>query len=152
MPALSSHGGNLSSLLSRDLPFTFLVIMGAMGCTWLKYFSKEHGLNSWTLWLILYPGCSAVVSAITCMYTVSHHTLPAVCGCSLQRHTVHAGCPVISHTGLAAPAHRQPSLPPSLLPDARSFTACKSPTPAWLHSPAIFTALLQDQTSPCPKF
>lgn len=112
MPALSSHGGNLSYLLSRDLTFTFLVIMGAMGCTWLKYFSKEHGVNPWTLWLILHPGCSAVVSAVTCMYTVSHHALPAVCGCSLQSHSVHAGCPVISHTGLAAPAHRQLSLPP----------------------------------------
>lgn len=104
-------GSQLSSLQGSPLFSHVLVIMADMDCTWLEFFSKDHGLNPWTLCLILHPGCSAAVSARSNylhVHSVTSHPDNCVWVSSVKPHRP---CR-LSHTSLAAPAHGHPSLSP----------------------------------------
>lgn len=120
-----------------------LVIMGASGCTWLKHLSKEGGLIPWTLWFILYPGCSPAISArsnFLHVRTVTSHPGNHVWLLSVK---LHGPCGVLSHLSYWPDC----TVPQAALPDGRSFTPRKHPTPGCLHRRAMYTATPQDHTS-----
>lgn len=124
-----------------------LVMMGASGCTWLKHLSKEGGLIPWTLWFILYPGCSPAVytrSNFLYVHTVTSHPGNHVWLLSVKLHGPRG---VLSHPSYWPDC----TVTQAALPDGRSFTPWKHPTPGYLLRRAMYTATPQDRISCLPK-
>lgn len=120
--------------------------MGASGCTWFKHWSEEGGLIPWTLWFILYPGCSPA--------SIHRIKFPACSHCHI---TPWQPCVVALCRATGSMWGAQSSLilvctiPQAALPDGRSFTPWKHPTPGYLRRRAMCTATPQDQTSCLPR-